>query len=181
MTVYCAFLRGINVNGVKMNMQELAAAFKAMGFLDAVTVLGTGNVVFSARSDVKALKILIEHGLSRRFSYSAHIFLRSASQLMEITERAKLNSVPKDYHQYFLICDDMDAVMALKQFYQSVPLAEYETLVTMENGLLWQVPKGETLNSAFGKEALGKKYTAVLTSRNISTINKVYARMNPHA
>ncbi len=178
MTKYCAFLRGINVNGVKMKMQDLTEAFKAMGFLDAVTVLGTGNVVFSAKSDIKALKLLIERGLSNSFSYDAHIFLRTSTQLTEISERAGQSVVPEDYHQYFLVCDDLNAIIALSHYFKTIPHAVHETLVTMASGLLWQIPKGETLSSAFGKEALGRKYTTSLTSRNINTIEKVYALMD---
>ncbi len=179
MTAYCAFLRGINVNGVKMDMQALKDAFTAMGFLDAVTVLNTGNVVFTARSEVKALKLLLERGLSERFSYDAHVFLRSTEQIAEIIERAKLHPVPEEYHLYFLLCDDLNAIIALKTFYNTARHADYEELVSFDSGLLWQIPKGETLTSEFGKEALGRQYTASLTSRNMNTIEKVYALMKP--
>ena len=181
MAVYCAFLRGINVNGVKMKMQDLADAFKDMGFLDAVTVLGTGNVVFSAKSDPKALKLLIEHKLSDRFAYTAHIFLRNTVQLMEITDRAKLKPAPEGYHQYYLLCDDLNAIVTLSRHFKIISHAEHESVIAMEDGLLWQVPQGETLSSPFGKEALGRKYTAALTSRNINTIEKVYALMSSKA
>lgn len=177
MIVYCAFLRGINVGGNKMDMKELTQVFKAMGFLDAVTVLGTGNVVFSAKSDPKALKLLIESRLSAHFSYDAHIFLRNSFQLKEVLDRAALYPVPEDYHQYFLLCDDLNAIVALNQYFKSAQHAEHESLVTLDNGLLWQVPQGQTLRSDFGKEALGRKYTTSLTSRNIHTLEKAYSLM----
>ena len=177
MAVYCAFLRGINVNGVKMNMQDLGRAFKEMGFLDAVTVLGTGNVVFSAKSDVRALKLLIEHALSYQFSYDAHVFLRNMDQVAEILNHDLVEEVPEDYHLYHLLLDDLNVIVTLKSVFESVQRAELERMVALNNGLLWLVPKGQTLSSDFGKQALGKKYVATLTSRNINTVAKVFMAM----
>lgn len=54
---YVAFLRGINVGGVKVKMAGLKACFEDMGFQDVSTVLQTGNVLFSApKSDLSHLK-----------------------------------------------------------------------------------------------------------------------------
>jgi len=177
MAVYCAFLRGINVNGVKMNMKDLSGAFKEMGFLDAITVLGTGNVVFSAKSDIRALKLLIEHALSHQFSYDAHIFLRNMDQVKEILNHDLVTDVPENYHLYYLLLDDLNVIVTLKRFFETATKAEFEGMAALNNGLLWLVPKGQTLSSDFGKHALSKKYVATLTSRNINTINKVYSAM----
>src|SRR2546425_9722459 len=45
---YAAFLRGVMPMNAKM--PALKAAFEAAGFTDVKTVLGSGNVVFAARS-----------------------------------------------------------------------------------------------------------------------------------
>ena len=45
---YCAFLRGINVGGTKLNMADLKTEFEAAGFTGVITVLATGNVIFSS-------------------------------------------------------------------------------------------------------------------------------------
>ena len=45
---YCAFLRGINVGGTKLKMADLKKEFEAAGFTDVITVLATGNVIFSS-------------------------------------------------------------------------------------------------------------------------------------
>src|ERR1041385_2041628 len=48
MARYAAFLRGVMPMNCKM--PALKAAFEAAGFSDVKTVLGSGNVVFDARS-----------------------------------------------------------------------------------------------------------------------------------
>jgi len=53
MTRYAAFLRGVMPMNCKM--PALKAAFEAAGFTDVKTVLGSGNVVFDARSGSEAM------------------------------------------------------------------------------------------------------------------------------
>src|SRR5437773_304942 len=49
---YAAFLRG--VMPVNAKMSDLKKAFEAAGFTDVKTILGSGNVVFSARAASEA-------------------------------------------------------------------------------------------------------------------------------
>lgn len=53
MARYAAFLRGVMPMNCKM--PALKAAFEAAGFTDVKTVLGSGNVVFDARSGPEAM------------------------------------------------------------------------------------------------------------------------------
>ena len=177
MAVYCAFLRGINVKGVKMRMDDLREAFFEMGFLDAVTILGTGNVVFTAQSSAKMLKLIIERALTAKFDYEAYVFLRNYDQIKDVVARSEGHDVPDDYQHYFLICDSLDTIVELNQKFYEVQHAEHEMLITIDNGLYWQVPKGETLSAEFGNAALGQKYRHNLTSRNMNTIIRVLDQM----
>ena len=67
---YAAFLRGVSPMNAKM--PELKRAFEEAGFGEVRTVLGSGNVVFSARAasdtalERKAEQIMQEH-LGRTF------------------------------------------------------------------------------------------------------------------
>lgn len=77
---HVALLRGINVGGNNViPMADLRGAFADLGFIDVLTYIASGNVVFSAaqrpsRDDVEAM-------LSRRFRYQAKIVLLTAAQL----------------------------------------------------------------------------------------------------
>lgn len=52
MPTYAAFLRGVMPTNCKM--ADLRAAFEAAGFTNVATVLGSGNVVFTARAAANA-------------------------------------------------------------------------------------------------------------------------------
>lgn len=173
----CIFLRGINVNGISIKMQDLKAGFYAMGFTEVQTILATGNVIVTkpedSRDDV-ALKACIEKGLSEHFGYDAHIILRNQKEILEISSIAQTHSVPEGYHHYLLLCDHKALPFELKQLYDAMDHAPNEQLILSEHDAFWVIPKGDTLASDFGSKILGsKKYKSRLTSRNMNTIEKV--------
>ncbi len=90
MNQYLALLRGINVGGKNIiKMADLKSAFEAMGLLNVITYIQSGNVLF--QSDEKDKKILtdkIEKGLSKTFKYEAKLVIVSYKELKEIINEA---------------------------------------------------------------------------------------------
>jgi len=177
----CAFLRGINVNGIAIKMAELKAAFIEMGYADAKTLLATGNVVFSLAGEEQNpedAKGRIERELSNRFGYEAHVFLRGEREIREVIEAAETIDVPEGCHLYWFVCEDKELPLELERRFQELPAASEERFWARENGAFWIVPKGSTLSSDFGSKVLGsKKFKDKLTSRNINTIGKIAQAM----
>jgi len=178
---YCVFLRGINVNGIKIKMEDLKEVFCTMGFLGVKTILATGNVMVSLPEESKTgqeLKSFIEKELSEHFHYEAHVILRSKKEIQNIFSAAKNITVPEGCHNYLLLCDEHEIYLELKDSFDLQPHTPQEQLILSESGAFWIVPKGFTLDSAFGSKILGnKKYKSVLTSRNVNTIEKIYKFM----
>lgn len=175
----CVFLRGVNVNGVKMKMDDLKKSFDSMSFSGARTILATGNVIITAKTDdLTVLKNDIERNLSAHFSYDAHVFLRTEAALQSVLASASAINIPQGCHLYYLICDDKDVIGALGRLFEDLPHQANEAYIPIEHGAFWMVPIGATLDSAFGNKALGaKKYKTALTSRNINTIEKITRAM----
>ncbi|ULO09873.1 DUF1697 domain-containing protein [Paenibacillus sp. 19GGS1-52] len=178
---YCAFLRGINVNGINIKMDALKEAFIKMGFRDAKTILATGNVIFTIAEGINGgqdSKSYIEEELSKYFSYDAHVIIRSSREIQEIVVAAQTMDVAEECHNYLLLCDDREMILDLKQLFDSMPQTPLEQLMVLECGVFWTVLKGSTLSSDFGSKVLGnKKYKSRLTSRNINTIQKIHKLM----
>src|SRR2546422_8219120 len=77
---YAAFLRGVGPMNAKM--PELRKAFESAGFSDVKTVLGSGNVAFSARSaPATALQQLAEAAMKRRLGDAFLTIVRSMDGL----------------------------------------------------------------------------------------------------
>ena len=174
---WCVFLRGINVNGISIKMDALEAAFRDMGFPAVRTVLATGNVIVSppdGDTGWEALRARIESGLSARFCYDAHVLLRDAEEIRAVCADAGTLPAAEGCHQYHLLCDDAALPAELEALFGSVGQLLEERFAVLGSGAFWMVPKGFTLKSEFGTKVLGaKKYKDRLTSRNISTIEKV--------
>jgi uncharacterized protein (DUF1697 family) len=174
---FCVLLRGINVGGVRIKMDDLRRAFDKMGFPGAQTILATGNVILRAphmHDDRREWQARIERGLSTRFGYEAHVLLRSHAAITAVLDEAQAISVPADTHQYVLFCDDPALPAELESLFESLPHAAEERFVRAEPDALWLVAKGGTLHSDFGSKVLGsKRFKHRLTSRNINTVARI--------
>jgi uncharacterized protein (DUF1697 family) len=82
-TGYAAFLRGVSPTNAKM--PELRQCFEAAGFQNVRTVLGSGNVVFSARATARpALERKAEASMQLRLGRVFSTTIRSLDQLTEL-------------------------------------------------------------------------------------------------
>ena len=127
--MYCAFLRGVNVNGVKIIMEELRNVLVSAGFTGVKTILATGNVLFKARtgdSDREVLKKDVESYIGGYFKVDTHVFLRDREEIEAICERASEIEKPDDCHLYVLLCDDPEAVTKLTEIFTETEHEEGE-------------------------------------------------------
>ena len=82
---YAALLRGIMPTNAKM--ADLKRAFEAAGFDDVKTVLGSGNVVFGARSATEAvLERKAEAAMTRELGKSFFTIVRPIDVLRELLD-----------------------------------------------------------------------------------------------
>ena len=171
MVNFVALLRGINVNGVKIEMVKLQQAFESIGLQNVKTVLATGNVVFQTdRLDKVELKEEIERMLCEVFSYEAWIVLIGEKEVMEMVQQYPFDETNKDRNPYLIFSADSEVLKMLSK----LPFDQVEERIQLGNSVLyWYVKKGETLSSPFGKEIGKSKYKPYITSRNIRTMHKV--------
>jgi uncharacterized protein (DUF1697 family) len=172
MTRYVAFLRGVNVGGINIKMADLRNVFAQLGFDDARTVLASGNVVFSAdRPDRAELKKEIEAALNKQFGYEAWIVLLDLDTVAALIEAYPFDE-KDDWQPYVLMSSDpapLDELAALRG--ELDPALER---VELGDGVLyWEVERGQTLKSPFGKATGRKKYKSATTNRNLRTLRKV--------
>ncbi|GAB0156975.1 DUF1697 domain-containing protein [Chryseobacterium sp. Alg-005] len=172
---YCAFLRGVNVKGTNMKMADVCQVFQKAGMKEVVSVLASGNIVFSSDKKADELKKILEKAMSDHFSYEAFLFIRS----QEETE-AFWNGNPftknENLHIYAFV-GNPGVENTLMQEFENAAKTENEKAQIVNNIFYWQVPKGNTLDSTFGK-VLGKKSLKdQMTSRNMNTFEKVLKKM----
>ena len=168
---YCAFLRGVNVKGTNMKMADVCQVFKDAGMKEVSSILASGNIVFSSDKSVDDLKKTLEKAMSEYFSYEAFLFVKSQQE----TE-VFWNSIPfeknENLHIYAFV--GMPGVEnTLMEEFQKATQTEDEKAEIVNDIFYWQVSKGKTLDSTFGK-VLGKKSLKdQFTSRNTNTFEKI--------
>ncbi|UOE36914.1 DUF1697 domain-containing protein [Chryseobacterium oryzae] len=168
---YCAFLRGVNVKGTSMKMAEVCSVFENAGMDNVISVLASGNIIFNSDKTVEDLKVILEKSMSEYFNYEAFLFIKSKEGIEKI-----LNSNPfeenKDFHTYVFVGIENIETVLMKEF-QELPKMQDESAEVVNGYFYWQLPKGNTLASQFGK-ILGKKSLKdKFTSRNLNSFEKI--------
>lgn len=99
------------------------------------------------------------------------MFLKTDAQVKGIFENSPFQKA-ENLHIYSFICENGDENILLEEF-KKVNHQENEEVKIVNQNFYWKIPKGNTLDSNFGK-ILGKKLLKdKFTSRNINTIEKI--------
>ncbi|SDL89119.1 DUF1697 domain-containing protein [Chryseobacterium taihuense] len=172
---YCAFLRGVNVKGTNMKMADVCKVFQDAGTENVISVLASGNIIFSSDKKREELKSILEKSMSEYFNYEAFLFLKTEKETENIW---KVNPFidKDDFHSYAFVGNENVENILMKEF-QEAAKAKGEEGKIVNNIFYWQVPKGNTLDSGFGK-ILGKKSLKdQFTSRNLNTFEKIIKKL----
>lgn len=173
---YVAFLRGINVGGRTIQMSELKSCFHGLGLKDVVTVLQTGNVIFTSSQIPQALKNKIELELTKSFSYPARVQIFSIEDLRKIVDAYPFAGNGEDQHDYIVFFENGLNKQILAE---NANIDEaIESVMDGDGVIYWRVPKGMTLNSSFAKCLTKTKYRSFNTNRNLKTLNKIVQTIN---
>ncbi|HSX32452.1 MAG TPA: DUF1697 domain-containing protein [Candidatus Saccharimonadales bacterium] len=178
LTVYVAFLRGINVGGKsKVPMAQLKACFEDMGFSNVRTYINSGNVIFTAAdTNSRALEAVIEPALEKAFSFPITVVVRSMSEM-----EATMQCVPKSWKgdantRYYILflrhtIDKPDIIQHMQ------PRAEVDDVSYGAGAVFWSTPMNLRTKSSMQKIMATPLYKDI-TIRNANTTRKVYELMS---
>jgi uncharacterized protein (DUF1697 family) len=169
---FAAFLRGVNLGGRTTKSADLVAAFAAIGFPRARTLVASGNVLFDA-ADEAELGARIEAGLAKTFGFEIGVVLRRLEALQAMVAAAPFRTIPADA--------DVKRYVALlrEPVGGSLPLpcgipGDFEILATTDTDIFaiaWHMPNGRY---GEGLDTLEKRLPkgTLVTMRNWNTILK---------
>jgi len=168
---FCAFLRGVNVKGTNMKMSDVCQVFSDTGMENVSSVLASGNILFQSDKGASELKNVLEKAMSEHFSYDAFLFIKDEKEINDIFKNDPF-PVKENFHNYiFLGTEKVEEV--LSEEFENAIKEEGEQGKIVNNIFYWQVPKGQTLNSTFGKILGRKSLKDKMTSRNVNTFEKI--------
>ena len=180
MTIYLALLRGINVGGHKrVAMADLRELVTELGFVDARSLLQSGNLVFRGDGRTGAqLERALEAEAERRLALQTAFFVRTAEEWKAVVARNPFREQA-----------ERDPGRLLVMFLKDVPDAEnVEALQTAITGpevvraegrqayIVYPSGIGRSrLTNALVEKVLGTR----ATGRNWNTVLKLDALANP--
>lgn len=172
---YIIFLRGINVGGRNLKMDELKSCFEKNGYSNVQTILQTGNIILTANEkNPDALTKKTETLLEKTFHYPAKVIVILPEHLKQVLKANPFNEVDPNFHRY---------IVFLKNGFEKVVVKDFKTAkdagekISAGDGVIyWTVPKGSTLDSPFGKYIAKLAAKEFQTTRNVNTLEKILAK-----
>jgi len=173
---YVALLRGINVGGNRIiKMTDLKACFEKLGFDDPKTLLQSGNLVFSAKSQPMAkLEAVLEAATKKHIGVACSYLLRSADDWAKIIAANPFKGEAKSdpSHLAVTFCREVPAGSALQELRSEIRGKEDFEVVGRELFVWYPDGMGTSrLALALSKNRLG----TICTARNWNTVTKVSA------
>lgn len=168
---FCAFLRGVNVKGTNMKMAEVCKVFSDAGMTKVSSVLASGNILFQSDKDVTELKNILEKAMSEHFDYDAFLFIKNEDKINDIFKNDPFEPID-NFHNYIFIGSEKVEETLLKEF-EKASKSDNEKGKIVNGIFYWQVEKGNTLDSTFGKILGRKSLKDKMTSRNANTFEKI--------
>ncbi|MDJ0321730.1 DUF1697 domain-containing protein [Pseudarthrobacter sp. PS3-L1] len=170
MTSYAVFLRGVNVGGVTIKMNELKDALEAAGFANTKTLLVSGNVVLSSNKDAAAVKVSVEGCLRNSFGYDAWVVVLTAERVIQLIADCPYPSDDAETHTYVTLSSDAHVLTELRH---AGATGGTELTSLGLDAIAWLAPAGGTLDSPFSKLTSKARYKSTTTTRNLRTMIKV--------
>jgi uncharacterized protein (DUF1697 family) len=118
MGTYVALIRGINVGGIVLKMEELKGLLEYIGYSKVRTYIQSGNAVFESReSNKRRMEASLAQELKNKLDREIGVIVKSVEELRRIAEAHPLAELgdPKNLYVTFLSYDptksDIEALM----------------------------------------------------------------------
>ena len=167
---YAVLLRGVNVGGVRIAMEDLRLAAERRGFAGARTLLNSGNLLVETDQSAARVKTAMEEELQALTGQPVPCLVRSLPQVEALLQEDSTDT--EGFHHYLLFCE-RPLLQELEALYAGHPALPGEALFGKGQDIHWKVQKERTLEG-FGSKVLGSaRFKALLTSRNLRTAMKI--------
>ncbi|MBZ5554911.1 MAG: DUF1697 domain-containing protein [Acidobacteriia bacterium] len=173
MTIYIAFLRGINVGGKSLlPMKELVAVLEDLGSQNVHTYIQSGNAVFESRDkDASRLSRTISAEIKKRRGFESHVLVLKLKDLERAIAENPFPEAeidPRFLHVGFLASSPRNPNLKMLESIKS----SSERFHLIDNLFYLHAPEG------VGKSKLAAKTEKLLgvamTDRNWRTVLKVW-------
>jgi uncharacterized protein (DUF1697 family) len=170
MKCHVALFRGVNVGRAKrIAMADLRKMLAGLGYMNARTLLNSGNAVFDAPSgspEVHAQKI--RAALAKELEVDAQVVVKTATEFASVVAENPMLQGDKDPSRFLVVFTQQSSTLAAL-----VPLSKAtwfpEALAVGRNAAYMWCPRGiieskvaQAVNRALGENATARNWSTVL-------------------
>lgn len=176
MVTHVSMLRGINVIGKKVKMDELKELYISLGFEDVKTYIQSGNVVFRCNnSDPSDLRDKIENKIREVLGFDVTVLVRTKNELKKVIGENpfKKEDLKHMYVTFLSVVPSENLIKDLKINLNVNMKNKYEKFSISQMEIYLLLPDG------YGRTKLTnnffeKKLSLSATTRNWRTVNKLF-------
>jgi uncharacterized protein (DUF1697 family) len=177
MPKYVAFLRGINVGGHIVKMDDLRRLFEALGFSNVETFIASGNVIFDSPSrSAKTLERKIERQLREALGYEVATFIRSPNEVAAVAAYQPFPDAESEAGDSVLyiafLADEPDEEAKRRVLSLATPFDDFH----ISGRELYWLCRKKISDSKISGATLAKALGAQSTMRNSTTVKKLAAK-----
>lgn len=173
---YCALLRGINISGKnKISMAELKTYFVKLSYVDVLTYLNSGNVIFSvSESDEIILADKIKTMIQKRFGIDIPVFVILQEKLEGLLSKAPdwWGTDNKEiYDNLIFVMPSVTAEIIAEKIGE--PTKGLEQVYIHENVIFWSFDRKKYAKANWWKKTASAGIGEMITIRTANTLKKI--------
>ena len=180
MKKYILLLRGINVGGNNIvSMKELKELLEQNGFLNVITYINSGNIIFSSEiSDIELLKRKCEVLIMEKFKLGIAVMVISALEVFEALNNAPdwWDADSESKHNAIFVIPPSTVEEVFENVGESKP--EFEKVGSFGRVIFWSAPR-KTFSMTRWSKVVGSSVYDRITIRNANTVKKLIALCHP--
>lgn len=168
---YVCLLRGINVGGNNLvSMKILKDLLLKDGFLNVVTYINSGNIIFDWHKDDHELSQRIEKIIFDGFGVMSKVLVLNENQYMDVVNQIPIHFVNNDEFKadviFYLegVTEEMIKTLKFRP--------EIEEVIYLKNALIYGIKRENQTKSALIK-IVGTKFYYNVTIRNVNTSRRL--------
>ena len=177
MPTYSAFLRGVNISGRVVKMDQLRVHFEKLGLSNVETVIASGNVIFSATSkNAATLEKKIHLGLQKALGYPVAIYVRTSAEIAALAGFRPFSAAKHKAAKVLLVGFIAEPLSKSAQKTLLSLGTDTDDLHTRGREIFWLAKLGQSASPLF-RVPLEKHLGTLITWRNMNTVERIAAKL----
>ena len=171
MTIYIAFLRGINVSGQKkIPMADLRKLLVKAGLKNVQTYIQSGNIVFQHSKENRFnLEEMIQNGIKEHFGFDVSVLVKTSVEIKSILDSCPFSQEKKEASYFTLLHDIPNDDLVNSTSKETYPNEEF--IITRDCVYFYsEVGYG---NAKCNNNFFERKLKVTATTRNYKTMLKL--------